>query len=50
MYTVFNKTYQPIFLIGGEVVEPRKSIKVNELSQQIKNLEKREFLLVKKDK
>jgi hypothetical protein len=48
-YKVFNKTYQPIKLIGRTILE-RKHIIVDELTFQMENLEKKGLLLIKKVK
>ena len=46
-YKVFNKTYQPIRLVGNSIFK-RDYIIVTKLTDQIKNLEKRGLLFVKK--
>lgn len=48
MYKIFNKTYQPIFLIGGERIPKRSYTVVPNLTNQIKNLEARGLLAFRK--
>ena len=49
MFKVFNKTYQPIRLID-KIIPVRGFIFVEELTQQIKNIEKKGLLNIKKVK
>ena len=46
-YRVFNKTYQPIKLVG-KIILKRNYIIVNDLTNQMKNLEKKGLLFIKK--
>lgn len=48
MYKIFNKTYQPILLIGGVRIPQRSYVFVEILTKQIKNLEARNFLISRK--
>jgi len=49
MYKVFNKTYQPIKLIGRTILK-RDYILVEKITSQIKNLENKKLLFIKKIK
>lgn len=48
IYKVFNKTYQPILLIGGIRIAKRSFVMVERMTTQIKNLEERGLLAVRK--
>jgi len=47
MYKIFNKTYQPIRLVGRTILK-RDFILVNIVTNQIKNLEDKGLLFIKK--
>lgn len=49
IYKVFNKTYQPIRLVGRVVLE-RKFVLLEKITPQMKNLERKGLLLIKKMK
>jgi len=48
-YKIFNKTYQPMKLVGMIILE-RKFIIVDNVTTQMKNLERRGLLFIKKMK
>jgi hypothetical protein len=48
-YRIFNKTYQPIKLIGMTILK-RDFIIVDRITSQMKNLEKKGLLFIKKVK
>ena len=48
VYKVFNKTYQPIILIGGTRIPQRSFVMVTQITPQIRNLEEKGFLAVRK--
>lgn len=47
-YEIFNKTYQPIILIDGVRILPRKTVLVAELTSQLVNLEKKGLISIKR--
>jgi hypothetical protein len=47
MYKVFNKTYQPVRLVGRTILK-RDFILVEEITNQITNLKKKGLLFIKK--
>ncbi len=47
-YKIFNKTYQPVILTDGKRLAKRTSVIVEKLTNQIKNLEKKGMLSIKK--
>jgi len=48
LFKVFNKMYQPIILIDGTRILSRNFIIIDKITEQIKNLEARSLVLVKK--
>lgn len=48
VYKVFNKTYQPIILVSGQRIAKRSFVIVKAITAQIRNLEDRGFLTVRK--
>ena len=49
MYKIFNKTYQPMRLVGRTILK-RDFILVNIVTRQVKNLEGKGLLFIKKIK
>jgi len=47
MYKVFNKTYQPIRLVGKTILK-RDFILVDEITSQMTNLKRKGLLFIKK--
>jgi len=47
-YKIFNKTYQPILLIGGKRIAKRSFIIVQKITTQIKNIEQKGLITVRK--
>lgn len=48
VYKVFNKTYQPIILIGGIRIPMRSFVVVNSLTKQIQNLLDKGLITIRK--
>ena len=46
-YKIFNKTYQPIRLVGRTILQ-RDFILVNVITKQMRNLENKGLLFIKK--
>jgi len=48
-YKIFNKTYQPIKLVGKTILQ-RNFILINAITKQMENLENKGLLFIKKTK
>lgn len=48
MFKIFNKTYQPIILIDGMRILPRSFNHVVKITEQLKNLESRSLIIIRK--
>lgn len=48
MFKIFNKTYQPIILVDGIRIFPRLFVVIEKITEQIKNLEIRGLIIIKK--
>ena len=48
LYEVFNKTYQPIILMDGTRILPRKSVVVKGMTSQLINIERKGLITIKR--
>lgn len=48
MFRIFNKTYQPIMLADGARIDQRDFIHVKEITDQIRTLESRGLVIIRK--
>jgi len=48
MYKIINKTFQVLILTENDPIPSRKNIIVKTLNNQLKNLEKRGLVIIKK--